>query len=77
MENQFRSKPNSFYTVNNTYIRTSDPKGFVSSFKTLDQSSAANSNYGADKDRMGASGGKVVDIGHPMKGVHYVKDCIH
>ena len=38
-----------FYIVNYTYIRSSDPKGFFSSFKTLDlvadQSSAANSTY--------------------------------
>ena len=38
-----------FYTVNYTYIRSSDPKGFFPSFKTLDlvadQSSAANSTY--------------------------------
>ena len=35
--------------VNYTYIRNSDPKGFDSSYKTLDlvadQSSAANSTY--------------------------------
>ena len=40
------SDPNS---VNYTYIRNSDPKGFYSSFKTLDlvadQSSAANLTY--------------------------------
>ena len=38
-----------FYTVNYTYIRSSDPKGFFPSFKTLDlvavQSLAANSTY--------------------------------
>ena len=37
------------YTVNYTYIRNSDPKGFVSSFKTVDfvadQSSASNLTY--------------------------------
>jgi hypothetical protein len=37
------------YTLNYTYIWSSDPKGFLSSFKTLDlvadQSSPANSTY--------------------------------
>ena len=38
-----------FYTVDVTYIRSSDPKGFFPSFKALDlvanQSSAANATY--------------------------------
>ena len=41
-----------FYTVNYTYIRSSDPKGFFPSFKTLnlavDQSSAAKSTYASN-----------------------------
>ena len=41
-----------FYTVTYTYIRSSDPKGFFPSFKTLDlvadQSSAANSTYASN-----------------------------
>jgi hypothetical protein len=40
------------YTVTYTYIRSSDPKGFFPSFKTLDlvadQSSAANSTYASN-----------------------------
>ena len=41
-----------FYTVTYTYIRSSDPKGFFPSFKTLDlvadQSLAANSIYASN-----------------------------
>jgi hypothetical protein len=41
-----------FYTVTSTYIRSSDPKGFIPSFKTLglvaDQSSAVNSTYASN-----------------------------
>jgi hypothetical protein len=44
-----------FYTVNYTYIRSSDPNGFFPSFKTLDLvpdlSSAANSTYTSNSQK--------------------------
>ena len=57
-----------FYTVTYTYIRSSDPKGFFPSFKTLDlvadQSSAANSTYASNFQRVRQVRGRTLSGPH-------------